>query len=176
MSMENLNTENDYKANMITFSDWIKEYQKNHPVEEDDPSEYFFSFPNKKKDSANDCKGDHIMTHEEWLIEEEKKAKELKDKYGLVSEYDSMDDCFYLVKEKDNVNHPSHYTQGKIECIDAIEAATEGLTGIEAFCTGNALKYIWRWKDKNGIEDIDKTIWYLERLKSYLQEALGKSD
>lgn len=66
--------------------------------------------------------------------------------------------------QKDNVNHPSHYTQGGIECIDAIKAATVGLTGIEAVCTGNAVKYMWRWKFKNGAEDIRKAIWYLEKL------------
>lgn len=72
------------------------------------------------------------------------------------------------MQAKDNVNHPSHYTQGSIECIDAIKAATVGLTGIEAVCTGNAIKYLWRWKFKNGVEDIRKAIWYLERL---LKEA-----
>ena len=66
--------------------------------------------------------------------------------------------------QKDNVNHPSHYTQGGIECIDAIKAATIGLTGIEAVCTGNAVKYMWRWKFKNGAEDIRKAMWYLEKL------------
>lgn len=65
----------------------------------------------------------------------------------------------------DNVNHPVHYTQGGIECIDALKAATAGLEGIEAVCTANAIKYLWRWKHKNGIEDIDKAIWYLERLR-----------
>lgn len=72
------------------------------------------------------------------------------------------------MQAKDNVNHPSHYTQGSIECIDAIKAATVGLTGIEAVCTGNAIKYLWRWKFKNGVGDIRKAIWYLERL---LKEA-----
>lgn len=68
------------------------------------------------------------------------------------------------MKTKDNVNHPGHYTKGGIECIDAIKAATEGLTGMEAVCTGNAIKYLWRWKWKNGAEDIRKAIWYLQRL------------
>lgn len=70
--------------------------------------------------------------------------------------------------EYDAVNHPSHYTQGGIECIDALKAATTGLYGIEAVCTANAIKYLWRWKHKNGIQDIDKAIWYLERLKKEL--------
>lgn len=65
---------------------------------------------------------------------------------------------------KDNVNHPSHYTQGAIECIDAIKEATKGLFGIEAVCTGNIIKYVWRWKFKNGVEDLRKARWYLDRL------------
>jgi hypothetical protein len=65
---------------------------------------------------------------------------------------------------KDNVNHPSHYTQGAIECIDAIKEATKGLLGIEAVCTGNIIKYVWRWKFKNGVEDLRKARWYLDRL------------
>lgn len=61
------------------------------------------------------------------------------------------------------VYHPAHYTAGKIECIDAIEAA---LTPEEfrGFCKGNALKYIWREKRKGGVEDLEKAKWYLERL------------
>ena len=64
----------------------------------------------------------------------------------------------------DMVNHPSHYTSGKIECIDALESATEGLTGIEAVCTANAIKYLWRWKRKNGVEDLKKAKWYIDKL------------
>jgi hypothetical protein len=64
----------------------------------------------------------------------------------------------------DNVNHPSHYTGGNIECIEAIKEATKDLTGIEATDTGNILKYIWRWKKKNGIEDLKKAQWYLNHL------------
>lgn len=63
----------------------------------------------------------------------------------------------------DFVNHPPHY-QGKVECIDALEAATAELSGIEAVCTANAIKYLWRWKRKNGIEDLRKAHWYIERL------------
>lgn len=65
---------------------------------------------------------------------------------------------------KDSVNHPEHYTNGKVECIDALESATMGLQGIEAVCTANAIKYLWRWKHKNGIEDLKKAIWYINRL------------
>lgn len=64
----------------------------------------------------------------------------------------------------DAVNHPQHYTQGGIECIDALEAATAGLEGIEAVCTANAIKYLWRWKFKNGKEDLRKAVWYITKL------------
>lgn len=63
----------------------------------------------------------------------------------------------------DPVNHPSHYTAGGIETIDAIEAA---LTAEEfrGYCKGNALKYVWREKHKGQNESLRKAIWYLNRL------------
>lgn len=64
----------------------------------------------------------------------------------------------------DAVNHPAHYTAGGVECIDAIAAATTGLEGIEAACTANAIKYLWRWKRKNGAEDLRKARWYINHL------------
>lgn len=69
-----------------------------------------------------------------------------------------------LIKMKDNVNQPAHYTHGKYECIDVMEDVTKELKGIEAICTGNIIKYIWRWKHKNGLEDLRKAQWYLNRL------------
>lgn len=75
----------------------------------------------------------------------------------------------------DNVNHPEHY-QGKVECIDAIEAATEGLTGIEAVCTGNAIKYLYRWKRKGGVEDLRKAVWYINRMISREKTEMRKQD
>ena len=72
-------------------------------------------------------------------------------------------------EENDNVNHPNHYKSSNgIECIDAIEASVEGLTGLEAVCTANVLKYIWRWKKKNGLEDLRKAKWYLEKLIGFM--------
>lgn len=71
-------------------------------------------------------------------------------------------------KEVDNVvndpvNHPSHYS-GKVECIDCIESAVSGLDGFHAFCAGNAIKYIFRFSHKNGVEDLRKAEWYIDRL------------
>lgn len=62
----------------------------------------------------------------------------------------------------DPVNHPRHYTAGAVECIDAIEAAL-GPDGFLAYCRGNAMKYVFRGPLKNGLEDLEKGIWYLRR-------------
>lgn len=63
----------------------------------------------------------------------------------------------------DKIN-PSHYKQGVVECISAIESATTNKKGIIAVCTGNIIKYIWRCEDKNGLEDLYKAKWYLDKL------------
>ena len=70
----------------------------------------------------------------------------------------------------DNVNHPMHYTEGKIECIEYIE---DKLTPEEyrGYIKGNVLKYITREKHKNGDEDIRKAKWYLDRLANRLEES-----
>lgn len=64
----------------------------------------------------------------------------------------------------EKVDHPSHYNNGKVECIDGIEAACTNLNGFEGFCTGNAIKYLWRWKSKGGKEDLKKAKWYIDKM------------
>ena len=61
-----------------------------------------------------------------------------------------------------NVDHPSHYNQGGIECIDAMVAAY-GKEAVSVFCLLNAFKYLWREEHKNGKEDLEKAIWYLKK-------------
>lgn len=71
----------------------------------------------------------------------------------------------------DNVNHPKHYkTKNGLETIDVIDAFTEDLTGFEATRTGNILKYVCRWKKKNGLEDLKKARWYLNDLIAKLEK------
>ncbi len=72
---------------------------------------------------------------------------------------------------KDNVNQPDHYTQGGVEAIDAITAATVNKTGIEAVCVANVIKYLWRYELKNGVEDVKKAQWYLNRLVAVMGES-----
>lgn len=66
--------------------------------------------------------------------------------------------------EPDVVNQPPHYTQGNIQCIDAMESAF-GKEAVATWCKLNAFKYIWREQHKNGLQDIDKAIWYLNKYK-----------
>ena len=70
----------------------------------------------------------------------------------------------------DNVNHPAHYNTGTIEVINYIKdkLSYESFTG---YLTGNIIKYISRYKFKNGIEDLEKARWYLNYLIDYIKEA-----
>lgn len=62
----------------------------------------------------------------------------------------------------DYVNHPSHYqSESGIEVIDVIDAFTKELNGVVALDIGNAIKYILRWKNKGGVEDLRKAVWYI---------------
>jgi hypothetical protein len=70
----------------------------------------------------------------------------------------------------DPVNKPIHYNQAGIECIEAIEAMTENMSSKVAPHAANVLKYLWRHEYKNGLEDIDKAIWYLNRLRDRYKE------
>ena len=71
----------------------------------------------------------------------------------------------------DMVNHPSHYkAKNGMEVIDVIEAFTANLNGYEASHTANVIKYICRWKEKNGLEDLKKAQWYLNRLIKNIEE------
>ena len=62
----------------------------------------------------------------------------------------------------DNVNHPSHYCTGKYECIDVM-LEVFGKEAVQNFCRLNAFKYLYRSDRKNGIEDINKALWYLNK-------------
>lgn len=101
------------------------------------------------------------MRHEEYMKtrmrEEEEKAKSRLTK----SQPETFSD--------DLVNSPSHYNQSGIECIDAIRAAL-GPEAFRNYCTGNALKYIWRHPYKNGKQDVEKAIVYLQWLKEAYDE------
>lgn len=68
------------------------------------------------------------------------------------------------------VSHPSHYqSETGLEVIDVIEAFTSNLNGIEATDTANIIKYACRWKKKNGVQDLEKIMWYTQHLIDHLK-------
>ena len=71
----------------------------------------------------------------------------------------------------DNVNHPAHYETGQFECIDVM-LETQGRSAVKGFCIGNAFKYIYRHAYKNGVEDIKKARWYLDK---YIELCEGET-
>lgn len=79
-----------------------------------------------------------------------------------------------MEKTGDAVNHPSYYCKGGIECHDAVAAAVSNLTGIDASDTAQALQYLWRWKEKGGVEDVKKARWYCDRIIE--RETAGKDN
>ena len=91
--------------------------------------------------------------YEDPLTEEEKKMAMLS--IQSINEEENK-------PEYDEVNHPQRYTgQCSIECIDVMEL-TFGTQAVINFCMCNAFKYLWRYKAKNGEEDIRKAEWYLD--------------
>lgn len=62
--------------------------------------------------------------------------------------------------QTESVNHPPHYNQGELEVIEAIEGLGHG----PGFCIGNAIKYLCRYREKHGTEDLRKAEWYVRRL------------
>ena len=103
--------------------------------------------------------------------------------YTVLSQHDILHhsiDRFELVIEPidvgrkaepyDIVTKPIHYNRGKYETIDIIADVTRELSGIEAVCVANVIKYVSRYKYKNGIQDVMKAKWYIEKLIGRLEE------
>lgn len=84
-----------------------------------------------------------------------------KDNFAPLKDFDFAPS----VNEKpvnDNVNHPSHYATGKYECIDVM-LEIFGVEAVKTFCLLNAFKYNYRTGNKNGLEDIKKAKWYIDK-------------
>ena len=95
-------------------------------------------------------------TKEEWA-ERALRAEKLNEGFLLTSTEDGVDKAF------DPVERPQHYGQGEIECIDYIQ----DFLSYNEYCgylRGNIAKYLHRWRYKNGLEDLNKARWYMDRL------------
>ena len=74
-----------------------------------------------------------------------------------------------IIMTKDLVNNPPHYNQGGVECIEAIES----MLSVEEFIgylRGNSIKYRWRFRYKNGLQDLEKAMWYEKKLEILLRK------
>ena len=99
---------------------------------------------------------------------------------GLIGKPEQLEINFVKVERNDEVKptndavqHPSHYTHGGIECIEAIRASMTA-DGFCDYCKGNIIKYIWRWRDKGGVEDLRKASVYLDWLINAADEKEKK--
>lgn len=127
--------------------------------------------------TSNTKKSMKSVDENRWIIEEPKEEERISKNATTIpdplldpSNSQKYNNVTYKINgaidTNDPVNHPSHYTQGNIECIDAMQniMTKESFAG---YLRGNAFKYIWRCEDKNNpVEDIDKAIWYLTKLRS----------
>ena len=85
-----------------------------------------------------------------------------------------MNEAGSMTSEKDPMVHsPPHYNLNEygIECIDAIRASL-GPKGFAAYCKGNVIKYLWRYENKNGLQDLEKAQWYLNKLVEHLTDEI----
>ena len=118
---------------------------------------YVAVYGGKEVDFVSDCDRKPICSHE-YSKEQHAAARQ---QLGL--EPASVSD------KTDMVNHPPHYqSDNGIECIDAIRAQmTEDQ--FAAYCQGNIVKYLWRWRQKAGVESLKKARWYLDRMIGELE-------
>ncbi|WP_124061654.1 DUF3310 domain-containing protein [Gordonibacter sp. Marseille-P4307] len=83
-------------------------------------------------------------------------------------------------ERRDPVTAPAHYAgDGRVECKDALSSMMAGygaVAGAQAYWAGCALKYVWRWPRKNGLQDIDKAIECLSQLRALVAEGNGGGD
>lgn len=105
-----------------------------------------------------DCRNQFALFHAE-------PCKSCINRGGKKDNFTPLKDIAPSVNKKpvnDNVNHPSHYETGSFECIDVM-LETQGKEAVRNFCLCNAFKYIYRHNNKNGLEDIQKAKWYIDK-------------
>lgn len=119
-------------------------------------------------------------SYEEDYNEQMEKVKGMAKTYEQTQEvkrekeYKRVKDITEKAKETDMVNHPKHYADScSIECIDAMQA-TFGTKDLAKYCAVNSYKYLWRYKSKNGLEDLKKAEWYLNKFDELIVECETK--
>lgn len=89
--------------------------------------------------------------------------------YFDCSQCNDFDEWEKAEEKEDLVNHPKHYTQGKYEVIDIIMEAVKDLPPEQAVCVGHIIRYIMRYKYKNGLQDVKKCKWYTDKLINLME-------
>ena len=92
-----------------------------------------------------------------------------KELLSLASGEIECKDEVLITAAADAVNHPGHYETGKFECIEVMQEAL-GIDAVKNFCICNAFKYLYRHKRKNGLEDIKKAKWYIDKFLELSEE------
>lgn len=107
----------------------------------------------EQKETEQECDTPYNGAIKKKSIKHKKYVEQMKGEHKTMEE----------IKVNDSVNHPSHYEgHTSIECIDAM-ILTFGVKRTAEYCVQNAYKYIWRHENKNGIEDLKKAEWYLNK-------------
>ena len=133
-------------------------------------------YENCDMDELSDAELERVVGVIRSIMESEKRChKKIFDVDGTVYTQDpdkqgwtghpthECDNVNYHAPEYDSVNHPAHYElPGGLECFDVI-VATQGVEAAQHFAIGNAIKYLFRQKRKNGLEDVEKARWYLDK-------------
>ena len=154
---------------VVGHDGWIQWAGGDCPVDSDAIVEVKFRNPSRNKFN-NDRAGDFDWSHDGFggdIIAYRLQHPGFKSRSKDERLEQDLNEC--IGQDFDVVNHPSHYTKGRIECIDAIDSATTGKSGIEAVCVANIIKYLYRYEEKNGLEDVKKAKWYINKLISELE-------
>lgn len=127
----------------------------------------------------NDRAGDFYWAHTgsnadiiAYRLQQQEKSEQACDDVAEADDEADLNEC--IGQDFDVVNHPSHYTQSGIECIDAIKAAL-GEEQYEGYLRGACIKYLWRYKMKSGVESLKKSEWYLKRLIELNEEIESRN-
>ena len=162
-------TKSQYEAALAASDGWIEWRGGKCPVDSDAIVEVKYRKPNPYQYN-NDRAGDFTWSHDGFdgdIIAYRVHKPDAKYRASDDRLEQDLNEC--IGQDFDVVNHPSHYTKGRIECIDAIDSATTGKSGIEAVCVANVIKYLWRYEEKGGLESVRKAQWYLNKLISELE-------
>lgn len=162
-------TRAQYEAALAASEGWIEWHGGDCPVDSDAIVEVKYRKPSPYQYN-NDRAGDFSWSHDGFggdITAYRLHDHDINHRANDDRLEQDLNEC--IGQEVDVVNHPSHYTKGDVECIDAIESATTGKSGIEAVCVANVIKYLWRYEEKGGLESVRKAQWYLNKLISELE-------